>query len=133
MDKKNINDELSVSGQLTITDLQKLQEQGVKSIICNRPDNEEVGQATFSDIAKSARELGFEVKFQPVISGHLSHKDAVEFGEIVDELPKPIHAYCRSGTRCTILWALSELSQGKNRSSVLQQAANAGYDLSKSI
>ena len=41
----------------------------------------------------------------------------------------PILAYCRSGTRSTLLWALAEASRGGNPQKIAANAANAGYDV----
>jgi sulfide:quinone oxidoreductase len=133
MDKKIIHENLTVSGQITTEDVANLKAQGVKSIICNRPDSEDQGQPDSDVIAQAAKDNGLEFIFMPVISGKVTPENGVEFGEKIKSLPEPIHAYCRSGTRCTTLWALSELDQGKDRQHVLEQALKAGYNLSKSI
>jgi sulfide:quinone oxidoreductase len=131
MDIKTINEELSVSGQLSIDDIDKLKQAGVKSIICNRPDNEDPGQLSYQSIEQIAKEKGLEFRFMPVVSGQVSVENGIEFGELTKNLPKPVHAYCRSGTRCTTLWAISQLKSGVDKDVVLSQAAKAGYDLSK--
>jgi sulfide:quinone oxidoreductase len=48
---------------------------------------------------------------------------------MLEELPKPVLAYCRSGMRCTTLWALAH-AKTMDRASIVQTAANAGYDIS---
>jgi sulfide:quinone oxidoreductase len=59
----------------------------------------------------------------------MSDDEGVRFGEIVDGLPGPVLAYCRSGTRCIMLWALSQAGK-KSTADIIRQAATAGYDLS---
>ena len=133
MEIKKLTDELSVSGQIISEDLIQLQKAGVKSIICNRPDQEDPGQPDFDSLATEAKALGMEVKFMPVVSGQISKENAHEFGELTQALATPIHAYCRSGMRCTTLWALSELEKGGDRNRILANTEMAGYNLSKML
>jgi sulfide:quinone oxidoreductase len=133
MDKKVINNDLSVSGQISTDDVATLKSEGVKSIICNRPDNEDQGQPAHDEIQKAAVDNGLEFHFMPVISGKVTLENGKTFGQFLQSLPKPIHAYCRSGTRCTTLWAIAQLEDGKDRGEILQQALGAGYNLSKTI
>ena len=133
MDKKIIDEDISVSGQIRPDDILGLKTAGVKSIICNRPDNEDPGQINYQLIEQAALDEGLEFRFLPVVSGQVSLKDAIAFDELTDGLPKPIHAYCRSGTRSTTLWALAALKKGMDKNQILQKASQAGYDLSQSI
>lgn len=133
MDRKRISDTLSVSSQISLEDVTSLKNEGIKTIICNRPDGEDPGQLTQESIHQESLKNGIEFHFMPVLSGKVSTNDGDDFYNIINNAPTPIHAYCRSGTRCSILWALSELKAGAARDSVLEQAAKAGYDLSKSI
>ena len=57
-------------------------------------------------------------------------------GEAPDQLPGgeieaagPVLAYCRSGTRSTLLWSLAQAAQGSDPDSIAAQAAGAGYDV----
>ena len=56
--------------------------------------------------------------------------NARDFSAIVNGLPAPVLAYCRTGTRCTILWALGEAAAAKPIETIVTQAAGAGYNLS---
>lgn len=133
MERKIINDSFSVSGQIGIEDVPQLKAQGIKTIICNRPDNEDAGQVEADKIKAAAEKNGVEFHFMPVISGQVAQEQGEEFARIVEAAAKPIHAYCRSGTRCTILWAISQLLAGKDKNSIVESAASAGYDLSKTL
>jgi sulfide:quinone oxidoreductase len=63
-----------------------------------------------------------------VRSGGVTLADAQEFGALLAELPKPVLAYCRSGTRCATLWSLSEAGK-RPLSDIVARAAAAGYDV----
>ena len=127
-----INTELTVSDQITIEDLKEIQAQGYKTIFCNRPDQESEGQLTFSTIEKEAQNLGIKAIHQPVIGGQISDDDIAQFGSSFELAQKPIFAYCRTGTRCSMLWALSH-AKTLPIDEILSKAKIAGYDLSALI
>jgi sulfide:quinone oxidoreductase len=133
MQRKVISDSFSVSSQLHIEDIAFLKTEGIKTIICNRPDGEDLGQVEHEEIKQEALKCGLEFHFMPVISGRMTPQDGDSFYKLLQTTSQPTHAYCRTGTRCSILWAMSELKTGATREHILQLAARAGYDLSKSI
>jgi sulfide:quinone oxidoreductase len=124
-----INNELTVSDQITIEDLKEIQAQGYKTIFCNRPDQESEGQLTFSAIEKEAQSIGIKAIHQPVIGGQISDDDIAQFGCYFEVAQKPVFAYCRTGTRCSTLWALSHAKK-LSIDEILTNTQNAGYDLS---
>ena len=131
MDIKKLTDEVSVAGQISAADVAFIAEQGFKTIVCNRPDLEVSDQPTIEAVKQAAENLGLEVIFQPVSSNGMSEQDIKDFSVIADNVKTPMLAYCRTGTRCTILWALSEGAKGRPGDQIVALAANAGYDLSK--
>lgn len=106
-----INDAFAVAGQLSAQDMPDVVRAGYKSVIINRPDYEGgPDQPASDDVAQAAKTLGLQVEYQPVISGALTHDDAVRFASLLEQMPKPILAYCRSGGRCLSLYtAATEL------------------------
>jgi sulfide:quinone oxidoreductase len=126
---KKIDDHLSVADQITKKDISAITKAGFKSIVCNRPDGEVPGQPTFKEIEQAAIKANLPIRYLPAVSGAVTPELGQEFGKILEELPKPVLAYCRSGMRCTTLWALSN-AQTMDRASIVQTAANAGYDIS---
>jgi len=124
-----INHELTVSDQITIEDLKEIHAQGYKTIFCNRPDQESEGQINFSSIEKEAQNLGIKAIHQPVVSGQISDSDIAQFSSYFEIAQKPIFAYCRTGTRCSMLWALSH-ANSLPIDDILSKTQNAGYDLS---
>ncbi len=95
---------LAASRQITPADLKAIRDAGFRSVICNRPDGESVDQPAFAEIAAVARELGLEARYLPVEANHIGDAEVDAFGALVDALPKPILAYCRSGNRAGMLW-----------------------------
>lgn len=132
MDIRRLSDDFSVSPQIAIADLQTIWAAGFRSIICNRPDNEDAGQPMVADIEAAARTIGFEFAHISADSGKAAMPHAIETRRVLAGLPKPVFAYCRSGTRCTVIWSLmmiSELEAGE----ILAATAAAGYDMSSLI
>jgi len=130
MQTKKITSAVSVAEQISAADVGEIAAQGFRSIICNRPDGEAGDQPTFAEIEAAAKASGILATYQPVISGKVMDEDAVAFGKLVEELPKPVLAYCRTGTRCATLWSLSQASKGASLSDVLSATKSAGYDMS---
>ena len=93
MNVKKLSDELSVSAPIIAV----LKEASFRSIICNRPDGEAEPSAQELETAASASALEFV--HLPVVSGKMSDDDAVKFGRLLKSLPRPILAYCPTGTR----------------------------------
>jgi sulfide:quinone oxidoreductase len=130
MDLHKLTEDLTVAGQIDPAEIPALAAQGIRAIICNRPDGEAPGQPPFSTVERAAAEAGIKAIHLPVVSNTISQEDAISFGEALEELPKPVLAYCRSGTRSAVLWSLSEASGGRPVQEILSMAAHAGYDLS---
>lgn len=128
MQGRRVTDELAVSPQISAADVSDIAAAGFRSIVCNRPDGKSGDQVEYAEIEAAAKAAGLEIVWQPVVSGAVHNSDGERFGEIVAGLPEPVFAYCRSGTRCIMLWSLS---QAKARSSdeIVRIAAEAGYDL----
>jgi uncharacterized protein (TIGR01244 family) len=118
-----------VSDQITEEDIEQLKEAGFKTIFCNRPDNEEQNQVTVKSIQDKAIESGLNFIHQPVIGGQISQNDIDQFSDYYDAAEKPIFAYCRTGTRSSMLWALSE-SGKRSIDEILRLTSAAGYNLS---
>jgi len=128
MQLRRLTNELAVAGQISPDDVPGLAAQGIGAIICNRPDGEAPGLPTFAEIEKAAAANGIKIVYLPVVPAAISDADAETFGKLVDELPKPVLAYCRTGMRSTALWALSQAGNLPVKD-IVEAAAMAGYDL----
>jgi len=128
MDIRQITPDYAVSPQIQAQDIPDIKAAGFRSIMCNRPDGEEFGQPEFDAIAQAAREAGLEVRSVPIVSGMVTPQAAQDFATALDDMPKPMLAYCRSGTRCTMLWSIA--NHGKIRGEdIITATQNAGYDM----
>lgn len=93
--------------QIASSDVTEIAAQGFRAVMCNRPDGEEPGQPAFAEIAAAAEAAGLVAVHVPVVSGQITEADLDAFRAAVAELPGPLLAYCRSGTRCQNLWRMT--------------------------
>lgn len=128
MDTRPLTDDLSVAPQIAVSDMEAIRTAGFRAIIVNRPDREAPDQPDFAEIAAAAREAGLEIRHVPVATGGIADADVEAFDAAVANLPRPILAYCRSGTRSATLWALSQAGR-QPPDAILATASRAGYDL----
>ena len=128
MEIRKITEGLSVSPQIVAADLPALKAAGFRAIICNRPDAEAGDQPGHEEIRDAAAAEGLEFRFLPVTPGIVTDETATAFGSALTELPGPVLAYCRTGTRSTTLWSLSEAPR-RALPDILALAKQAGYDM----
>lgn len=104
MNLKKLSDEFFVAGQIFPDDLSELWNEGFRTIINNRPDNEGNDQPDSIEIEASARAAGMDYYHLPFASGIVPEPVAREFSEKYPGMQKPVLAFCRSGARAEILW-----------------------------
>ena len=119
---------ISALPQPSAEDIGELAARGYRSIIGNRPDGEAPDQPTWEELKAAALAQGMRAVHIPVVASQIGEADIHAFREALKRLPKPIAAFCRTGTRSTLLWALANevcLTADER----IKIAANAGYDL----
>jgi uncharacterized protein (TIGR01244 family) len=107
MDIRPIDDEYSVSGQISVEDLDQIKALGFKSIVCHRPDGESPDQTPFSVIEARAKELGLDIAHVPVGPMGVTEEAVAGMVDALDEFPRPMLGYCRSGARSTATYQKS--------------------------
>lgn len=128
MDLRQITPELSVSPQIQPQDMAALAAEGFRVIINNRPDNEVGPDEDGAAIRAAAQAAGLDYREIPFQPGQIT-LDMVDAQAQALALPGRKLAYCRSGNRSTVLWALTCAGQ-QPTDALLHTAAEAGYDLS---
>ena len=108
---KTLNAQVSVAGQMTTDKFQQLIKAGFKSVIVNRPDQEQGNTISVTQLRQIAEQSQISVIYQPILSGKISQTDVTEFAKYYNELPKPILMVCRSGSHSSILFNQAK-SQG---------------------
>ena len=102
-------DQFGTLGQIAPEDVAEIARQGYKSIINNRPDGEGgPAQPLNADVEKAAKALGLNYVYLPVVSGQITLEQAQEMARLLETLPGPILAFCRSGARSTNLYMLAQ-------------------------
>ena len=129
MELKQINDQVSVTGQITPDDVATIKAAGFTTIINNRPDGEVDPQPTSAEIAKAAAEVGIDYQTIPMGREGVSPEMVTNTRSALDASSGPVLCFCRTGTRSTTLWALSQAGQ-MDAKSIIAEAAGAGYDIS---
>ncbi len=112
MDIKKIDNDVSVGGQITTDDLPVISAHGFKSVICNRPDGEAIDQPDYEDVEHNAKACGIETRYIPVHHTGLKETDIEAFAKALQEMPRPILAYCRSGARSTAIYEAAKARLG---------------------
>lgn len=125
---RKLVDDLSVSPFVSPDELSALAGE-FATIINNRPDGEEPGQASSADFEAAARQAGIEYLHIPVIPGQIGDEAVAQFAKALANMPGPKLAFCRTGTRSASLWALSQAGT-RAAGEILAAAEDAGYDLS---
>jgi uncharacterized protein (TIGR01244 family) len=130
MQSTQINEFLSVAGQISKADIAEIAKAGFGTIINNRPDNEEPGQLDHEAAEAAAKKAGLDYRYQPVTTGNITRTQVVEFERMLLRSRQPVLAHCRSGTRCYLLWAASRvLLNDESALKLVAEAAIKGYDL----
>jgi sulfide:quinone oxidoreductase len=130
MDIRRVTPDLAVSPQVSPEEIDAVKAAGFASIICNRPDGESFDQPAFAEVEAAAHAAGLSTLFLPVAGGGMTRAQVEAMAKAWPDLPKPVLAYCRSGTRSITLWALSQRDSA-DRDALVVAAHNAGYDLSQ--
>lgn len=130
---KNISEDFAVAEQLSAADVGALAAQGIKGLLCNRPDGETADQPVYAEIEAAALRNGMQIRNVPVVSGAIKDSDIADFGAAFAALPRPLVAFCRSGSRSINLWAMDQTAKGAAAESVLAAGRAAGFDLADSV
>jgi uncharacterized protein (TIGR01244 family) len=110
MEIRQVTEGFGVAGQIAPADVASIKAAGYRSIICNRPDNED-GAVPHERIEAAAREAGLTFRYIPAISGQLTPANVDDTAKALGELEGPVFAYCRSGARSTNLYMMAKQAQ----------------------
>ncbi len=126
---RKLTDRIYVSPQIGLAEVAQAAVSGIGLIINNRPDDESDDQIPGAQIAEAATAAGLAYVAIPVGHAGFSQPQVAAMAAALASTDQPVLAYCRSGTRSTLLWALAEASAGKSPHALAAAAAQAGYDL----
>jgi uncharacterized protein (TIGR01244 family) len=129
LELKRINDSVSVSPQISPEDVAAIKAAGFVAIVNNRPDGESPDQPAGAVIEKAAHDAGLDYHYIPLGREGVSPQMVEDTKAVLEGSAGPVFCYCRSGTRSTTLWALSQAGK-QPATEIISAAANAGYDMS---
>jgi uncharacterized protein (TIGR01244 family) len=126
---RQLDDKTLVAGQLAPEDLSALKEQGVTLIVNNRPDNEDAGQPLSADMEAAALKAGLEYRHIPIRYG-IGPSDVESMRDAMHATGDgKLLAFCRSGNRSTLAWAVARAEDGAEPDELRRCAEAAGFNL----
>lgn len=128
-DFRQVTSSFWASPQITVSDVARAKALGFALIINNRPEGETDDQTAGSEIEEAARAAGMAYCAIPVSPGGFDIGQVRAMSEALANAEGPVLAYCRSGTRSTLLWSLAQAQNGCEPDEIAADAAGAGYDV----
>ena len=127
-----LTEKLYISPQISPADAAEAAKLGIRSVICNRLDGEEPGQPTAQQTADWLADAGIQsFLHQPVLAPQAGADDARQFAAQLEAADGAVLAYCRTGTRASLLWAIGQVQAGRNAAEVMAEVQQkTGLDLS---
>ncbi|WP_310467615.1 TIGR01244 family sulfur transferase [Sphingomonas sp.] len=126
---RQLDDKTLVSGQVTPEQVAELRRHGVSMIVNNRPDGEDAGQPLSAEIEAAASAAGIAYRHVPIARG-MGPADVEAMGAAIKDCGEgKLLAFCRSGTRSTLAWAVARSRDGASVEELERGAASAGVDL----
>lgn len=128
MDIRPLTPDYAVSPQIDPADLPAIKAAGYVTVINNRPDGEIPPHLHSSAMRRAAEALGLRFVENPVIGGALTMENVEMQSQAMAEAGGPVFAYCASGNRCSIVWALTQAGK-RPADELIGTAARHGYNL----
>lgn len=129
MDIRQITPRYFVSPQIDPGDMEELRAAGITRILCNRPDSEVPPSHQADAIRKAAEAAGLSFAEQPLTHQTMVPDVIARNRALGAETQDVVLAYCASGTRSTIAWALGQAGQ-MDPDAIVEAARAGGYDIS---
>lgn len=128
-DFRQVTPSFWASPQIGLADVAEAQARGMTLIVNNRPEGEAEDQTPGTEIEAAARAAGLDYVAIPVTHTGFSEEQVQAMAAALADTSGPVLAYCRSGTRSTLLWSLAQAKDGRAPDEIAAHAARAGYDV----
>lgn len=126
---RQLDDKTFVDGQIHPDDVAGLKALGVTLVVNNRPDQEDEGQPSSAQIEAAVRKAGMEYRHVPIVRG-MGPSDVEAMREAIHAAGDgKLFAFCRSGNRSTLAWAVAKSEDGVDRAELERCAQCAGFSL----
>ena len=126
---RQLDDKTMVSGQIDPAALPDLAAQGVTLIINNRPDHEDLDQPTSAEMETAAKACDIAYRHVPIARGMGPSDVEAMRSAMTAAGDGKVLAYCRSGNRSTLAWAVARSEDGVAREELERCADQAGFSL----
>ncbi len=107
MDIRPLTPDYAVSPQIEPGDLPAIKAAGFTTIIDNRPNGEIPGHLHDKVMQAAAESMGFTFVVNPIIGGAMTEANVTAQRAAMDAAQGPVFAYCASGNRCSVVWAMA--------------------------
>ena len=128
MDIRSLTDSYAVSPQISPGDLAAIKAAGFTTVIDNRPDGEIPGELHAAAMQTAAKALGLTFVINPVIGGALTLDNVLAQKAALESAGGPVLAYCASGNRSSVVWALAHAGK-RPTDELIAIPARFGYQL----
>lgn len=128
-DFRRVTDEFWASPQIDVDQVSEAASRGFCLIVNNRPEGESIEQTSGREIEQAARSAGLDYCAIPITHAGFAETQVDALVKALARAQGPVLAYCRSGTRSTLLWALAQARLGRDLQTIASDAADAGYDV----
>jgi uncharacterized protein (TIGR01244 family) len=126
---RQLDDTTLVGGQITPRDVPELKAQGVTMLVNNRPDNEDDSQPVSAEFEAAAQAAGLDYRHIPIRYG-IGPSDVEAMRDAMHAAGDgKLLAFCRSGNRSTLAWALARAEDGTDPEELHRRASEAGFSL----
>ncbi|SBS33040.1 Beta-lactamase hydrolase-like protein [Marinomonas aquimarina] len=132
MNITELSSQYFVSPQIEVSDLVSLKAQGFDVIVNNRPDGEAEDQPSSADIQAAAEQAGLRYVYNPVDLKTLSQKEVLAQDELI-KADEKVFAFCRTGTRSSVLWVLANQKDEMSFVSLVAEVMKKGFDLGRCL
>lgn len=126
MDIRKLTDTYAVSPQITPEDAAAIRAAGFTTVICNRPDSEVPPELQADAVRRAVEAEGLRFVDNGFSGGALSLENVDAQGKAIAESNGPVFAYCASGNRSSIVWALSQAGK-RDPDEMIAAAGRHGY------
>ena len=126
---RKLTKDIWVGATPTANMLVQLSRFGIKSVINNQRDDEEIRVLTSDECEQTAKRQGMAYAQAVVEDRHrITEEEVVRFKKAYDDLPKPVFVYCRAGFRAALVWAMSQI-ESREIDDLIEDVFDTGYDL----
>lgn len=128
MDIRQLTPDYAVSPQIAVEDVAAIRAAGFVLVIDNRPDGEIPPDLQTDRLRAAVEAAGIGFVANPVIGGAITAENVTAQRDAIASATGPVLAYCASGNRSSIVWALSQAGR-RPTADLIETAARWGYNL----